>query len=488
MQSVTLFFILLCPADADFSARGLIYYLSGIDVVPRGISSVLDRSYSPAGLAGGEQSFYEVTGLQQEVFRNIKGCYKRIGQSLFAAGYKHELKKDRSGVYIAFTDNRSAMSWPFSNNRVRVREKFNSGNISLSGYVRDKKHLRAGITIANRGLYGSNKWLGIVQAAGNLSHWMKWNVRYSSIPYYWEVKASFKGITKSFPSEFRHKFVDGSIVVSSRILDVTVLGKKGDISTSTGFTGIPDNHVQVWSADSDSWGIKVGEKIIPVVTIVGEIERDVKNGSLGLLYSGEKYMRGELECKSFHSGVNILIDTAPWYLPGIRFDRTHIDMRLSRGLLDSWPFTPKQIEVMGDKTWTFHGTGRLTSTSATLLWDSPNRYNISLSFIRLHPDWKIYITTRPHFFWNWWDILRGIKRVETDRTRSYDLAILTWSRSFNFSYANLVLGVSQLIPMGHKKNKQPGEAPVPPEFPKLKWKKPSSIGGTTITFSLIKNI
>ena len=83
----------------------------------------------------------------------------------------------------------------------------------------------------------------------------------------------------------------------------------------------------------------------------------------------------------------------------------------------------------------------------------------------------------PHLSANPMDIIFGRSRTETDRTRYFDFALVTYDKSFNFGMCDFDLCVRQFIPLFHSEKKIPGKAPVPPSFPKLKVSKPKRIGG-----------
>jgi len=188
-------------------------------------------------------------------------------------------------------------------------------------------------------------------------------------------------------------------------------------------------------------------------------------------------MRGSLDGDIYRFGIGTELNSVSVYLPDIIYRRVSTDLALSHGRLDSWPFTPTQIGIFGDKTWTFSGRGSIVSDAGLFSWNLSPSSRTSLAVVRVHPDYNIRITTRDHLSLNPLDMIFGRRRYETDRTRYFDFAHVSYWKNFKYGKFSLDFGISQFIPLRHSEEKKPSEAPVPPSFPEIKFKKPEKIGG-----------
>ena len=175
---------------------------------------------------------------------------------------------------------------------------------------------------------------------------------------------------------------------------------------------------------------------------------------------------------------------AKQYIPAVRYDRVFTDLDLTDGIVDSWPFTPKQIEIIGDKTWVFFGQGRFLSNSVDFNWKLPESSSLDIAYFRVYPDYRLRVTTRDHLSINPWEMIFGKRRVDTDNTRSYDFAAVTFGKEFKFDRFKFETGIRQLVPLRHVKTSIPGEGPEPPEFPKISLKRPKRFGGLSFWGSM----
>ena len=148
--------------------------------------------------------------------------------------------------------------------------------------------------------------------------------------------------------------------------------------------------------------------------------RDSVVGELGLWSGDSRYLRAFPALETIRFTVDFRPRGVHPSAPDFGYVRTTTDARLSRGIADSWAFTPSQIAVLGDKTWSVFGTGALAADTVTMSWRCPLRP--ALSLVRLHPDYSFRITTRDHLSVNPFNMLFGTTRTETDHTRYADLA------------------------------------------------------------------
>ncbi|MFC1490165.1 hypothetical protein ACFL6K_03050 [Candidatus Latescibacterota bacterium] len=473
-----------CKSPADFSTNALIGYLTGIPALSDYMTGSTSGQEHPAGLAEDISPYVSFAGNNQSVYRNFTGEKKRIGHSLMTLGVNYPIVKNTAGAYLSYTGNRSTLTWPFSNNRINVGESYNDQAAAITGYTKVFDHLRAGITtgkhIGNRG----NSLLFIAEVSTYGFKKLNGSVRYYTKPYEWNLGIDYDTVTKNLPASFRSKGLEGSMsYVISDQLNVTLSGEKSGIDTPQDFPETKDQHAQSWKMDHRKWNVLATSSHIDGITLNGSYGEDVLSGDLGLFYNSDRYMKGSLEGLVRRIQLGGQLTNGRRFIPALRYDRVSTELLLSDGVADSWPFTPKQIEIFGDKTWSFSGTGILTSDSGTFIWNLPPRSRLMLSYVRAHVDYNLRITTRDHLSANLFDMLFGRRRNETDTTQYYDFANLSYMRNFTFGRFSIELGISQLIPLYHKEKKVPGIAPEPPSFPELKLKKPENFGGFSFEFA-----
>jgi len=467
-------------AVADFSTQGLLCYLTGLRSNENFFGSGGNLIERPTLLKRESGSYFELYGSRQYVLRTLSGAEKNIGHGAGGFGYMHLFQSGRCGVKLQYYDRSSSISWPFSQNRVHVKEFFRSNELLVSGFVTDNDRATLGVT-AGKPIAGGSAWTYAVQLEGEIAQGVNVSLRYYSVPYDWGVDARFNGVTKTMFSEFQHSsFKFDAELTLLEFADVTLTGQQGKIATPGGFRGVPDSHAQVWSADRKSLGTTVREKAVPGVVLSVGYSREKIPGELGLWYDRSRYMRGKLDVDTHRLRFEGKLERARKYIPAVSFDRVSTSLDLSRGVIDSWPFTPKQIEVIGDKTWTFSGSGSIVSNGVAFYWDISERSNITTSFLRVYPDYRIRITTRDHLSQNPWNMIFGRRRFETDGTRYYDFASVMYRREFIVKSFSFDAGIQQLIPLHHAETKIPGKAPSPPSFPKVKFERPKRFGGLSV--------
>ena len=464
-------------SSADFSSNALIGYLTGIPTLSDSLFGNTADYKHPALLSRDISPYIEFGGSSQEVLRSLKGQGKRVNHGLLSTGLNYPLVADKAGMYISYSDNRSSITWPFSKKRIRVIDAYNSGSLCVSGYLLAQDRFRAGVTLGKRFSGGNSSSLKVFEFSGRLPRWSG-SLRYFNIPYEWGIDLNYENITKPISSQLRHSGLEGELSYSlTKSIKITISGEKGDIDTSEQFRGVPNKHAQVWNFGNDRWRAKMQNARFFGTILDVSYGEDTLSGELDLWYNGDQYMLGDLDgvTRRFECGVQF--DIVPRYIPYIRYDRVSTDLAISRGIIDSLPFTPKQIEIIGDKTWTFSGTGRIISNSGTFLWKPAPQSRLAVSFVRMHPDYRLRIITRSHLVIDPWEMLFGKRRIETDRTRYYDFALLSYRKSVTFGLFSIEFSLSQLIPIQHSKKPKPGLKPAPPSRPKLRFEKPNYLGG-----------
>ncbi|MBT4484940.1 MAG: hypothetical protein HOC71_14820 [Candidatus Latescibacteria bacterium] len=464
-------------AQAEFSANALIGYLTGI---PR-LADFSGDGYKhehPAGLADEYKPFIETTGIRHEVVRSLNGEKKNVVHGMTSLGFKQPLLSNRAGVYLSYADNQSSVEWPFSKDRLIVDESYGSGRICLSAFTSARKTLQAGITVGRQVRGGGDEYLQIIEVSGRIPTGVCGSVRYYSMPYEWGIGINYDNISKMLPSRFRYSGFESNISWSvAKNTCFTLSAGKRMIDTPKTFRGMPGKHAQVWDGNGDNWKVSVRRNVTRSFSMDVSYGKDAYSQEMDLWYNRSQYGRGILEGDTYSFEVKAKIGKAPRYIPDILYNHISADLALSRGIVDSWPFTPKQIEIIGDKTWTFSGTGRIASDSGTFLYEITPQSGAALSYVRVYFDYRLRITTRDHLSTNPMDMIFGRKRVETDLTRYYDFISVMYRKEFNLSFFPIAVGIQQLIPVRHAEKKIPGKAPVPPSFPKVRFARPKRFGG-----------
>ncbi len=160
---------------------------------------------------------------------------------------------------------------------------------------------------------------------------------------------------------------------------------KGWITTPGGYKAMSDNHVQVWNSDRNRWFLSLHEKSIPRIGLTIGFGRETLSGDFDLRYNSSRYLRSSMDIDNYRFMISAEHERKPGYVPGIRFDRVSTDVNLPYGSVDSWPFTPKQLEIISDKTWTVNGRGRFVSNGLTFSWMPSDFFRLSTSLLRIYP-------------------------------------------------------------------------------------------------------
>ncbi len=437
--TVALFYVFMASADADFSTNSLFRYITGIPGISDSFDAAVFNRDHPALMARDYGRYVEFAGIRQEVVRSLNNEKKDIAHGVTSLSVKYSLIQDRAGITLG-------------------RQFSGDGGGSLQ----------------------------VVEVTGKLPCGVSGSLRYFSVPYEWGIGVSCDDITKMLPSRFRDTGFEG--VVMGEVLGRThyfVLVKKRTIETPESYRGAPDRHAQVWDMDMDGWKANIRYELLRGIDVSVDCGKDMLSGDMGLWFNRAQYMRGMLDGDTYRFGTRLEFSGSSRYVPDLSYNRTTTDCDLTHGIADSWPFTPVQMEIIGDKTWTFSGRGRIVSDAGTFLWKLSQRSQTSLTLARAHFDYRFRIVTRDHLSMDPMNMIIGRSRTETDRTRYFDFALISYRRTFKFERCFLEMGVSQFIPVHHSGKKIPGKAPAPPSFPKLKVSKPKRVGGLSFDARLI---
>jgi len=476
--TAALLFICTAGVEADFSTNALLGYLTGIPALSDSAGINFAGINHPADLVLDNRPYVEAAGSLQEVVRSLNEDKKDIAHGVMSFGVKYPLIHKRAGVYLSITDNSTVASWPFSDDRVVVNNSYDASKVCLSAYASGDKYWRTGITLGKQVRGVGDGFLNMAEFTGVIPFGLSGSVRYYSIPCEWGIGVKYENVEKMIPSQFRDSGFEGEM--NGLIDDRTSIGftvKMRGIDTSQNFRGVPDRHAQVWDIEGDGWLARIQHATLRGITASMDFGVDTISGDVGLWYNGSQYLRGMLDGETSRFGVGAVFNRVSRFVPEVNYNRISTDIALTHGIADSWPFTPQDIEIIGDKTWTFSGKGSIVSNAVTCMWKAPTGLGISLTYARAYIDYRMRIVTRDHLSADPMDIIFGRSRTETDRTRYYDFALASYGKSFKFWMCDFDLCVRQFIPLFHSEKKIPGKAPVLPSFPKLKVAKPKRIGG-----------
>ena len=481
VYTATLLFCLTDTVRADYTPQGLLFWLTGLDSNPTfeksgtGINNLWSH---PVRHFDDPQSYIELTATRHEFYRTLRGPYKNSGDGKYACAYKQFFNAKKAGVYASFSDLASSISWPLSKNRVRARHEYDTKELLITGFLRAGDRFMAGATLGKSYARNRENLIRAVQVTGKFPLDIQASLSVSSKPYEWSIAASFQSIDRTMSSRFKQDEIDGSLSFPlRRVGDMTVRMSKGWITTPGGFKNMTDNHAQVWNSDRKRWFLSLHETSIPRIGITIGLGREMLSGDFGLWYNTSRYMRSSMDIDNHRFMISVEQEGKPGYVPGLRFDRISTDVELPYGSADSWPFTPKQLEIIGDKTWTGQGSGSFVSNGLTFFWTPSGNFRFSTSFFRIYPDYRLKITTRDHLSSNPFNMIFGRSRIESDTIRYAEFASLSISRQFVTGSVTIDTGLRQLIPIRQVKVRDPGKEPGIPSFPDISLKKPRSFGG-----------
>jgi len=477
-----LFFCLGQEPLADFTARCVLGYLTGIHPVPGQSENPLTLGEYPAHFASDPQSYCEMFVDHQEVLRSYTGQKKRVNHGLGSLAFKKMLSRN-TGLAAAWGNRSGVVSLPLSGKRIRISEVFDAHDIILSGFLKGKG-ISAGYTLGETVAGGS----GIIQAVQIvyvLPSGFGMSVRWASTPYKWGMETIVGGISETLLSQFRYNRFETVLTFRGKGWgDLSLTLHEGTVHTHDNYRDRRDFHTLVWEADRNKWEIKAHESFVPGIDLSAAYADEAIDGDLGFWFDGLSYLRGKAAISTHRISIAAAVEDGAPSVPAFRYDRVFTDLDFRNGVADSWPFTPKQIEIIGDKTWTFSGRGKFVSNAFDCTWRIHEKTNLSLTYLLVYPDYRFRITTRDHLSINPWDMIFGKRRIETDGTRSFEFMAVMAGKRFDFGRFTFDTGISQLVPVRHVKKQVPGKAPLPPEFPRIRFERPKNFGGLNIYGSI----
>ncbi len=483
--AVTLFIISIpCPC-ADISTSALIGYFTGIPTLSDSFTGLTAHQEHPAACALERRPYIEFDGNRHEILRNLQGSGGTIANGLASIGVYYPLAKDRAGCLVSYLDNYKANSWPFLEDNFHAATSYDTGRASVTLFTSGPRLFRTGITIGKQIRGDGDGLLYLFEIAGALPYGLSGTARYCTIPYDGGFDVSYESVTKLLPWHFSHTGYEGNLSwrLPKEFILSAALARKS-IATPGNFRGHSHQHAQVWEGDGNAWSVKVEKRGFRGVDASISYGRDDLSGELGLWYNESHYLRSFIRGDIHRLSLETVFPEQSPLVPSFRYDTVSTDGVLSHGIVDSWPFTPRQMELIGDKTWTFSGTGSIVSHAGTFTWFVRPEYRWKLSFARAYLDYYLRIRTRDHLSANIMDMLFGELRTETSRIQYYDFALVAFERSLSWDRYAFEIAVSQLVPLRHRKIGVSGKTSVSSSLPRMELTKPKRFGG----FSIIGNM
>jgi len=463
--AAALFHAFTGAAFADLSPRGIVAAVAGFDdsLIVHDPGYVL--RHRPSSLIAGRGTYVETFVVRRETFRSFSGAEKNLLGGTGGIGLRHDILPGRAGLYIAWLERSGAASWPFSDGRVMAREYFRDGTAHVAGYG-NIGGVRMGMSAGVSATGGADRIERALDLAAPLPFGAALRVEYSLLPYEWGIRGTFKGIEQVLYADFTAERGEIALTAPAGPYAAAslVLGHES-LFTRPKDRALPGGHAQIWTGERMRWEAVVRETCIPGVEASFGFGGAETDGGLGLTFNGEQYLRAVADISADRFFVSAGPESAPGWIPTVRFDRTVSEGALPFGYVDSWPFTPQQIAIFGDKTWTFQGHGNVICDGLTMHWRGLSIASPSLGWRRLHYDYRLKIIERDHFpfvdLWSW--LIGRRRRTETDNLRYYDIAVLGCEGDFVHGRMAVTYGVEQFVPVRTITSPRPGKpAPAPP--------------------------
>jgi hypothetical protein len=462
------------PASAEVGIAALVDHLTGIPAV--NVGDTYHPWENPASLAA-TGGFLAVDANAVEGYRRLTGPDKRLAHNGLTVAAHRVNASGRAGLYMAYRGRAGEYTWPFSDGRVRAKVPHDAGGAMFAGWFSDERgRLTVGAAVG-KPESGPDMWYRAVHLIARLPRGILLDARYRREPFRWDMPVAYDSIGKSIAASLSYETTEAHLTVplgSGRWhVDGSVM--QGRISPIDSPGGPAGTHRQLWEGDRYGWRAGCGGRIMSHLDAAVGFERDISDGELGVWAEDSQYLRAFPELKTVRFTVDLKPRDIHRAMPDLAYVRTTTEAVLARGIADSWAFTPSQIAVLGDKTWSVSGTGALAADTVTMSWRCLLRP--ALSLVRLHPDYSLRITTRDHLSLNPFNMLFGTTRTETDRTRYADLAVIAISHHQRVGPATLTLALRQIIPLRHTVDTVVDDTPTPISISDLPDGRPENFGG-----------
>ncbi len=482
--AATLFIVLMDSAAADFTPRGILAEIAGFDDSLSAGDRAAKIRYHPSTLLDDCGSYMETFFIHREILRNFTGEEKDIIASEGGIGFHHDTIPGRAGWYAAWIERSSSMSWPFSDDRVMAYQYFRDGMLHVAGYGR-LGIVRMGVSIGASSVGSADRIERAFDVTSSLPRGITFRAEYALVPYEWGVRGTFEDIAQVLPADFTVERNKISLTAPlSHVAVATLTFGAGTLYTLPNDRARSGGHTQIWTGSRLRWDAVIHEACLPVVNAsVGYGGTDI-DGNLGLAFTGIDYARVEATFDMARYFLSLGAEDGPKWFPAFLYDRADTGGRLPYGFIDSWAFTPQQIAIFGDKTWTFQGRGRVISDGLTANW-LVSRFGVfRLGWRRLRYDYRLTIIERDHFPLDPLNWLIGRRRTETDDLKYYDIAVGGYEGSIHRGRVTCMLGIEQLVPVRTVKAAKQGQPPIEPEVPKLNLFRFKRFGGLSIRLTV----
>ncbi len=451
--------------------------IAGIPILADSVAHRGSPLESPARWAGTGEAFVAAGGVWDEISHSFRGDPTDLGRGGLSLELNRPGAAGPAGLWVSLATGGTALDWSLAGDRVTAvsSQRRGGGAAALYGIVRGVK-----LGGAAGGIVGPDGFraAGAIEAAGDLPAGIGGRVRFRSVPADGTLGLRYKGGASDLDYRIRREDMEASLSRRGPAGTLVTLNAfSSAFVTPSSHRGGSRGHAQVWDSDVDGWEVRASLPPVRAVTLEPWYGSDRLAGNTGLWYAGEQYLRGMLDAKRRHYGIELRFGGAPAFVPAFRFGRAVTEMDLSHGIADSWPFTPPEIEIIGDKTWTTSGTGEITADSGTLAWRLPGGTALTGSFFRAYPAWRLRITTRDHLSTDPMDMLFGRTRIERDGIIRADVCALMLFHERTWGRLALSFGIQQFIPLGTVKEGVGTDGPEPPQPPEFRLSRPERYGG-----------
>lgn len=482
--AAALFIVFRGNAAADFTPRGILAEIAGFDDSLSAGNRAAAIRYHPSTLLDDRGSYMETFFIHREILRTFTGEEKDILASEGGIGFRHDTVPGRAGWYAAWIERSSSVSWPFSDDRVKAYQYFHDGMLHVAGYGR-LGIVRMGVSLGASAVGGADRIERAFDVASSLPRGITLRAEYALVPYEWGVRGTFKDIAQVLPADFTVERSEISLTAPlSHVAVATLTFGAETLYTLPNDCARSGGHAQIWTGNRLRWDAVIREACLPVVDAsVGFGGSDI-DGNLGLSFNGIDYARAEATFDMARYFLSLGAEDGPRWFPAFRYDRADTRGRQPYGFIDSWAFTPQQIAIFGDKTWTFQGRGRVISDGLTANWLVTSLGAFRLGWRRLHYDYRLKIIERDHFPLDPLHWLIGKHRTVTDDISYYDIAVGGYEGSIHRGGVTCTFGIEQLAPVRTVRAAKQGQPPIEPEVPKLNMFHFKQFGGLSIRLNV----
>lgn len=438
---------------------------------------------TPALLAGDSTAWCEITGADHLALHGIENHNKRVSFGLGETALKLPVSHG-GGVFLSYRREEWMLSWPFGDD-TSADGSWHSGVVTGSAFMGGPDRFGAGVTLGKDLGGGREDWLSAAQIAVHAPGNIRGSAGISSAPMNWNVDARFDSSLTVLAADLRASTVTGEVNIPVKTFaEVTLRGSGGVLNAPDDSLGDANTHAQVIDIETNAWSVALRETALSRGALNAGYAAYTLDGDYELHFSGTQYLRCAPRVDGYRVWGTFRSAKLPLRMTEMTLNRLSARIGLRHGRLDSWPFTPTQLEIVGDKTWTFSGTGRVVLNTATFTWQNRRASVFSLSAGRAYLDYRLRIVTRNHLSADPLEMLFGKSRTETDNTRYADFMCLYYVGEARRNRISLLTEIQQVVPLRNVRKTDGDGGGTESVFRKLKFELPDYYGGLSLRLKL----